>query len=686
MSSRLVRAALAALALGAAPLLVAASASLTSARVDGARIAGADAEPGQWMSVGRTYNEQRFSPLDQINARTVGGLGLAWYADLDVERGVEASPLMVDGVLYNITPWNVATAYDARTGRKLWTYDPKVAPERGRMACCDIVTRGLAAWKGKVIIATLDGRLIALDARTGQPVWSVQTFDAAQAYTITGAPRVFDGKVLIGNAGGELGPRGYISAYDAETGKALWRFYTAPGKPGEPTGSDPKALAMAARTWGKIGGGVNVWDSIVYDPKLRLVYFGTANAWPWVAKFRGQDDSLFAASIVAVDVDSGRYVWSYQETPNDEWDYDAAEPLVLADLRIEGRLRPVVMQASKNGFFYVLDRRTGKLISARNFVPVTWASGIDPKSGRPIEAPSARYGEAPVLVAPGPGGAHSFNPMAYSPQTGLAYFPAVESYFGYAADPKYAGKGMGTSFAGYEDERRRIAQYADAHTHAWLIAWDPVRQRAAWRVEYPRNGSGGVLATAGGLVFQGTIDKTLAAYAAADGRKLWEQPIQNVAIGAPIAYRLDGEEYVAVNAGWGGGLAHIQSYLFKDLKVSKARLLVFKLGGKASLPAFDDTPTAIEPPPPVTAPPEQIARGRDLYARNCALCHGAEARGGVKDLRHMSGQTHGQFLDIVLGGARKAKGMASFADTLSRQEAEDIHAYLIARANEDLAK
>ena len=684
---------LCALAFSAAALLVAAAApALGPAYVDHARMLAADANPGQWMGPGRTYDEQRFSPLTQINENTVGKLGLAWYADLDADRGMESSPLAIDGVVYNITPWNITTAYDGKTGRKLWTYDPKVPEQFGRLACCDIVSRGLAAWKGKIIIATLDGRLIALDARTGQPVWTTQTFDKSLPYTVTGAPRVFDGKVLIGNGGADVGPvRGYVTAYDADTGKELWRFFTVPGDPAK--GFENKAMAMAAKTWTgewwKVGGGGTAWDSIVYDPKLKLIYIGVGNGDPWVQKYRspGGGDNLFLTSIVAVHADTGDYAWHYQEVNGEEWDYTATQPMILADLKIGGRARQVIMQAPKNGFFYVLDRATGQLISAEKYVSVNWADHIDMKTGRPVENPGIRYGDVPVRVSPGAGGGHNFNPMAFSPKTGLVYFPVVETNMGYSAKPTYepgfrAGSGMNMG-GGYEKERQAIAEYTDAHLHAWLTAWDPVKQKEVWRVDFPRNGSGGVLATAGNLVFEGTINKTLEAYRATDGKKLWEGPAQNVGIAAPITYAIDGEQYVALNVGWGGGLAHVESFRFKDLTLSKSRLLVFKIGGTATLPPYDDRPSTLIPPPPVTASANEVAAGEALFSKNCAICHGAEARGGIKDLRQMSPETHAQFLDIVIGGARSSKGMASFADVLTKADAELIHGYIIKRANQD---
>jgi quinohemoprotein ethanol dehydrogenase len=665
------------------------------ADVDGARIRAADHEPQNWMAIGRDYREQHFSPLKGIDHQTVGRLGLVWYADLNTYRGVEASPIEVDGVLYNISAWNITTAYDARTGKVLWTYDPKVPPEFGRKACCDIVSRGLSVWKGKVYIAALDGRLIALDAKTGKPDWIVDTFkgEPPWPYTITGAPRVFDGKVLIGNGGAELGVRGFVTAYDAATGRKLWRFYTVPGDPskGRDHAASDSVMAMAAKTWTgewwKYGGGGTAWDSFAYDPKLKLIYIGVGNGSPWVHKYRspGGGDNLFLASIVAVNADTGHYVWHYQETPGEQFDSTATQPMILADLKISGRMRQVLMQAPKNGFFYVLDRKTGKLISAKAFTPMNWAKGVDMKTGRPIETEVARYGTTPVLLSPGPGGAHNYNPMSYDPQTGLVYFPVVESYFSLAAAPSWSPSqgGLGTAFGGNEELRKQQAIYGDAHTKAWLAAWDPVKGKAVWKVMHLRDGSGGTLSTASGLVFEGTMAKTLAAFDARTGKKLWESDTQSVPVAAPITYSVDGVQYLAVNVGWGGGLAHVQANSFRDLKVAPARLLVYRLGGTEKLPPLKVDQAAPPPAPPARAPEAVIQKGAALFAKNCALCHGQMARGGIKDLRMMSADTHAHFDDIVLGGARKSQGMASFADVLSKEDAAAIHAYLNARASED---
>jgi quinohemoprotein ethanol dehydrogenase len=654
-------------------------------------------EPGQWLSTGRTWDEQRFSPMDQINVDTVGQLGLAWYADLATDRGQEATPLVVGRTLYNIEPWNVTTAYDAVTGRQLWRYDPQVPLRFGRLACCDIVTRGLAAWQDKVIIATLDGRLIALDKDTGAEKWSTLTVDNSRGYTITGAPRVYvtaQGRalVLIGNGGAEIGVRGYISAYDAETGELAWRWHTVPGNPAD--GFENAAMERAATTWTgqwwQAGGGGTVWDSLAFDPALNLIYVGTGNGSPWSQRFRSPDggDNLYLASIVALDATTGEYRWHYQTTPGEVWDYTATQNMILADLQIGGRTRQVIMQAPKNGFFYVLDRVTGELISAEAMLPITWATGIDMATGRPIENPAARYSTTPVMVSPAAGGAHNWNPMAYSPRTGLVYVPVTETYMAYSAAETYdpARGGTGMAFAGQDDERRRIAEFADANSKGWLSAWDPVTQTERWRVPYAQKGSGGVLVTGGNLVFQGTIGTTFAAYRADTGQKVWELPVQNVPIAAPITYMVDGVQYIAINAGWGGGLAHVERANFDSLFLGRPRLLVFRLGGTAQLPPLPATSVVVpelSPPPPLTGTPAQVAAGESLYGANCALCHGNAARGGVKDLRHMTPATHASFADIVLGGSRAANGMASFADVLSAEQVEAVHHYLIARANAD---
>jgi quinohemoprotein ethanol dehydrogenase len=668
----------------------------SAAAVDSARMAKQETDGKDWLHDGRTYSAQRYSTLEQINAGNVDQLGIAWYDELDTFRGVEATPLYADGVLYNILPWNITIAYDARTGKRLWTYDPQVPREFGRYACCEPVARGLAMWNGKIIIATLDGRLIALDAHTGKPIWSVQSTPKDMPYTITGAPRVFDGKVVIGNSGGDMGIRGFVAAYDVETGKEAWKFYLTPGDPAKgPDGAaSDDIMEMMRKTWAgeywKLGGGGNAWDSIGYDPELKLVYIGTGNGSPlsWHYRSDRKGDNLFLCSIVAVNVETGKYAWHYQVAPEEDWDYTCTQSIITADLEIEGKTRKVLMQAPKTGYFYVIDRTNGKFISAGQIAPVTWAKGVDPKTGRPIINPDAHYGTDPFLAAPGPGGAHNWFPMAYSPRTKLAYFPLYESGMPLALDPNFEPKPFRSNagWGGYTGEaakkRAELNKQAAEMEKAYLLAWDPVKQKAAWKIPLPRHGNGGVMVTATDLVFEGTTRQTFAAFDARTGKLLWEMPIQSAPVAGPITYMLDGVQYVAVNAGWGGGAAVVERGAGIEMPRASARLIVFKLGGKVQLPPLKPEAKA-PPPPPLTASEAQVARGAQLFAETCAVCHGQRAVGGVKDLRKMTAETHAQFNDIVLKGTFAAKGMAGFADLISSEDAEAIHGYLIARANED---
>jgi quinohemoprotein ethanol dehydrogenase len=654
---------------------------------------------GEWTSDGRDYTAQRYSPLTQINAGNVGDLGLAWYADLDTYRGVEATPLYADGVIYNTLSWNITTAYDARTGEELWTYDPRTPREFGRYACCEPVSRGLAMHGNKIIIATLDGRLIALDKDTGTELWSTRTFelDTGYAYSITGAPRVFGDKVVVGQSGGDLGVRGFASAYDVETGEQVWKFFLTPNPDDMPDGeASDSANAMMRATWSdegmwrELGGGANPWDAIAYDPDLNLVYVGTGNSVPHARYYRSNNegDNLFVCSIVALDADSGEYRWHYQMNPGEEWDWTCTASMISADLEIDGEMRQVIMQAPKNGFFYVLDRATGEFISAEAHVFQNWNEGFD-ANGRPITSEAVRYDETPKLVAPGPGGAHNWFPMAFSPRTGLAYFPAYQSAFVYAVQPGWEPQPLrsNSGWGGYGGEAGRIRGELMAEANeleaTWLAAWDPVRQEMAWKVELPRHGNGGVMVTASDLVFEGTTKQTFTAFDARNGNVLWEYPTQSAPVAGAITYELDGEQYIAVNAGWGGGAAQIERGAGIEMPRAPARLLVFKLGGDVELPPLAEDASAPPEPPRLTATEEVVAQGRELYHQICSVCHGQNAMGGVADLRHLDRETHAKFNQIVLEGLYLEKGMASFSDLLTQEEAEAIHHYLIARANED---
>jgi quinohemoprotein ethanol dehydrogenase len=675
-------------------LVAAAATSVGAARagqtdagvVDGARIENSYAEARNWLSYGRTYSEQRYSPLKQINADNARDLGLAWFADLDTNRGQEATPLVVDGVLYISTAWSIVKAYEGRTGRLLWSYDPAVPREQGVNACCDTVNRGVAAWNGKIFVGTFDGRLVALDAATGKVIWTATTVEAGKPYTITQAPRVINGRVIIGNSGGEYSTRGYISAYDAETGKLDWRFFTVPGDPSKPF--ENEAMSRAAKTWSgqwwKLGGGGAVWDSISFDPKLDLLYFGTGNGLEWDQGKRSlnKGDNLYIASIIALNADTGAYVWHYQATPGEEWDYDAVQQLVLADLQIKGRPRQVVMQANKNGFFYVLDRKTGELISAQAIVPVTWAKGIDLKTGRPIENKGARYSNTgkPADVAPGTVGAHTWTPMAYNPDTGFVYIPANQTInrFLPVAKSQYSPVGWNIGVRSIGSSMRN---------QGFLLAWNPAQQREAWRVTYSGPWNGGVVTTAGNIVAQGDAAGNFNVYRADNGEKLWSMFAQSAIIGGPSTFAIDGEQYIAVLSGWGGIyplVAGTQAADSGNLR-NVSRLLVFKLGGTAALPPLAPPGALVLDPPPEPTDTASVGRGELLFGRYCGVCHGREVVSGgiVPDLRASSLLSNELFYNVVLGGVLKDAGMASFKAALSRDDVTAIRDYIIHRANED---
>ncbi|HEX7037259.1 MAG TPA: PQQ-dependent dehydrogenase, methanol/ethanol family [Pseudomonadales bacterium] len=662
--------------------------------IDGRRIAEADATPGDWLSYGRNYQEDRYSPLDRINVETVKDLGLAWYWDTGTTRGLESSPLVADGVMFSTGSWSVVWAHDAKTGELLWQYDPQVPREWGRNACCDVVNRGAALWKGKVYVGTLDGRLIALDAGTGEPVWEVQTTDKSRPYTITGAPRVVKGKVIIGNGGAEYGVRGYITAYDADTGEELWRFYTVPGDPSKPF--EGEHLEKAAATWrgGKwweVGGGGTVWDAMAYDPELDLLYIGVGNGSPWNRYIRspGGGDNLYLSSIVAIDPDDGSMAWHYQTTPGDTWDYTATQHIILADLTIDGTLRKVLMQAPKNGFFYVLDRATGEFISAEAYVPVNWATHIDPETGRPVENPDAHYANEPRLIRPAPYGGHNWHPMAYNRDTGLVYIPALDIPFSFAQDNAFKYKptewNTGLDLAQTippKDPETMIAAMGEVKGH--LAAWDPVAQKEVWRVQHDTSWNGGVLTTAGNLVFQGRSDGRLAAYTADTGELVWEFPTHVGIIAPPVTYEVDGEQYLTVLAGWGGAFALASGVpRHKDNVLTEGRILTFKLGGNATLPEPRVTYLELPVPPEIEATQGEVAEGETLYHTYCAVCHGPgviSAGGGTPDLRYSGPDVHQNWNAIVLDGAFTGRGMVGFSHVLSPEDAHAIQAYVVNRA------
>jgi len=682
--------------LGAA-LLSCLATTAQAAEVSGERLAAADKEPGNWMSHGRTYGEARFSPLEKITDDNVDELGLAWSYKYPLDRVVEATPIVVDGVLYTTGAYSMVFALDAKTGQLLWQYDPKVWRGYQGRGCCDAANRGVAVWDGKVYVGVYDGRLEALDAKTGEPVWSVNTLiDAERNYTITGAPRVVKGKVIIGNGGAEFGVRGYITAYDAETGRQAWRFFTVPGDPA--SGDETETITMIRKTWHgdqywKQGGGGTVWDSMAYDPDLNLLYIGVGNGSFWNYKLRsqGKGDNLFVSSIVAINPDSGEYVWHYQTTPGDAWDYTATQHIIVATLPIDGKPRRVVMQAPKNGFFYVLDAATGKFISAGKFGEVTWAKGIDPDTGRPIlDSEVADYwsDSEPKTVFPGSQGAHNWPPMSFNPETGLAYIPqqVTMEHFVPLESPTAVKPGvpnLGIAIPIVPETLDGIEELAQVY-RGNLVAWDPVRQEARWKQPYEHIHNSGTLTTAGNLVFQGTADGRVLAYAADSGEKLWERPVSSGVVAGPVSYELEGEQYVAFNVGWGGAFPITFGALaYRTGVVPDSRLYVFKLDGKATMPPVERRILEPPSPPPVTADAASLAEGEKLYANHCGVCHGLSALSAniIPDLRYLTPEKHQEFLPIVYG-LRSHKGMPPFGGILEQEQVESIRQYIIKRSHD----
>ena len=663
--------------------------------VDGARIINADAEAGNWLSHGRTYDEQRYSPLRQISDQNVGELELAWATPTGETRGHEATPIVVDGKMYLTLPWSKVLALDARTGEELWRYDPLIEPTKARDACCDVVNRGLALWKGMLYLGALDGRLIAIDAETGKALWETQTTDPDQAYTITGAPRVVKDKVIIGNGGADLGVRGYFSAYDAFTGEQLWRFYTVPGNPDN--GFEHPELEEAAKTWTgewwSQGGGGTAWDSMAYDPELNLLYVGTGNGSPWNRAVRspGGGDNLYLSSILAVNPDTGELKWHYQTTPADNWDFTATQHIILAELEIDGEVKKVLMQAPKNGFFYVLDRETGGLISAKNYTMTTWASHVDLETGKPVET-GGDWALEPRAVFPGALGGHNWQPMAYNPDTKLVYIPAQFTPFLYVNEEGFKYRKGFWNTASDAAVMVAIAKtQPPAPAIGYLAAWDPDAQEEVWRHEYDGLANSGVLTTAGNLVFQGTSRGTFAAFSADKGEKLWERETKVGVMAAPVTYTVDGEQYVTVVAGWGGikGLMGVDPLNAASTKYLNAgHVITYKIGGKGGTPNVEERRFTMIPEPPADdASPEKIARGEALYNRNCGACHGLMVvnTNVIKDLRRSSKAVFDNYDKIVLEGALKNLGMDSFADGLNAEEVDAIRSYIISRAREDRA-
>ncbi len=683
----------------------AAAATSPGADVNAARISAARSTPEDWLSYGGTYDEQRHSGLASVTTENVADLGVAWTYELSTARGVESTPIVVDGVMYVTSAWSVVHALDAKTGEELWVYDPDVPRERGVNACCDVVNRGVAIWEGKVFVGTIDGRLIALDSGTGDVIWDTLTVDLSKPYTITGAPRVVKGRVLIGNGGAELGVRGYISAYDADTGAMDWRFYTAPNPNKQPDGaaSDAAFETIGNITWGDEGawttdgGGGTVWDSIVYDEVNDLIIFGVGNGSPWNRDLRDPSggDNLFLSSIVAVKPESGDYVWHFQTTPGDNWDYTATQTIILADLPIgeNGTDRRVAMQAPKNGFFYVIDAATGDFISGNNFVPQTWTTGLN-ENGRPVEVASARYGVDVILQSPGPLGAHNWHPMAFNPDEGLAYIPAQEIPQAFAEDPRFLdGSARWNTGANFDAGNPPalppgVVQAVRGTLKGRLLAWDPIAQEARWSVEHRSAWNGGVLSTAGGLVFQGQLDGTFTAYDAANGDQKWQYNVKSGAASGPGTYEIDGEQYVTITTGWGSAYGLVVGLDLDNAAPTLGKVVTFKLGATGTIPEPDAVAIERKPAADPFGDAAMLDIGRIQYHRNCQVCHGSLAisSGILPDLRWsaISGNADA-WNTVVMDGTLSENGMVSFSDYITAEESEAIRAYVTTRAHETLA-
>ena len=671
-----------------AGLLSLASVAGAQGDVTQARILAEAAQGDNWFLKGGNFRGEHFSPLRQINENTVDALGLAWSANLPIPDGISATPIVVDGVIYLSGAYSVVFAIDAGTGRQLWTYDPDVraglAKDPG-MSWPARVNRGVAVWAGRVYATTADCRLIALDAATGRHEWTRQTCDIMQGYAITDSPYVGGNKVFVGNAGSESGEknRGYVSAYDAKTGERLWRFYTVPSD--DPAENTTPAMKMAATTWSgdalaRFGGGGSNWNGMTYDPASNLLFFGTAGALPYVHSYRSPDggDNLFTSSVLAVNADTGEYVWHYQTVPEDSWEYNATMNIVLADLRVDGEDRETLLIAPKNGFQYVLDRQTGELLAADKFARVNWATHINLETGRPVLDPAAQFwrpdAAETVQVWPNMWGAHSWQPMAWHDQLGLLYIPVIDV------------PSIVTDFdpeSGEYNDTLEIVEEVDGQPFSAgkLIAWDPVRQAARWQVEYPLPFNGGLLATAGNLVFQGDAAGNFNAYAADDGTRLWTVATGSPITAAPVSYRSDDVQFVLVPIGASGGIQFVYPQLgIGDDARGPTRLLAFNLESDEDLPEAVTAAPPLPDQPELNASPDDIAAGYELYKNYyCAGCHGKDAvarRGGtVPDLRYANMDTHESWYDIVAGGERRDRGMPPFE--IPEEHAESIRAYIL---------
>ena len=678
------------------------------ADVDAARLANAAHEPDQWLAPGRDTQGTYYSPLAAINDKNVARLGFAWDYHLGTRRGLEGTPVVVDGVMYAPGNWGRVYALDAASGKALWTYDPGVDGQWGRYSCCDVVNRGLVVWKGRVYIASVDGFLHAIDAKTGQRIWKSDTLPARGPgdfhYAVTGAPVLAGDVIVIGNGGSDFkGARGFVTALDLQTGAFKWRFYTVPRDP-KLGPQDQPDLEAAAKTWSagydwSNGGGGSAWDGLAYDPELRLVYIGTGNATPYRGHYDPSvsGDELYVSSIVAVHAEGGSLAWYFQEVPGEIWDYDTANKMILADLTVGGKARRVLMQASKNGFFYVLDRATGEFLSGKPFAYMNWTRGLDAKTHRPIKQPAADWDKAPALIFPAVFGAHGWQPMSYSPKSGLVYVPVfdapmifvdtslrraglIEGNFDLAffMPEDYHPDELQSLFGKLPSLQALAAGGPHPQSRGIIRAIEPLTGKLAWEQQTHSLWDGGLLSTGGNLVVRGDAAGYVSVYAADTGKLLKQIDMGTSVMASPMTYRVGDVQYLAVMAGSGGGMMALPfpqdsaAYRYGN----EGRIVAFRLDGGATPKPPPVSEPALPPRPPREGSAAQIAQGEVLYNRYCGRCH-AFGRGLLPDLRRMSPATQQIFYEIVLNGAFAAKGMARWDDVISRPDAQAIHAYLV---------
>ena len=677
--------------------------------INSERIINANNEPQNWLSHGRDYHEQRFSPLNQINLETINKLQLEWSLDMGTTRGLEATPIVDNGIMFVSSTWSVVHAVDAKTGKELWVYDPDVPRSWARKVCCDVVNRGVAVWESQVYFGTIDGRLISLDAKTGKKIWEINTLiDTDKDYTITGAPRVANGKVYIGNGGADMGGvRGYVSAYNTKNGNLEWRFFTVPGDPSLPF--EHPELEMASKTWTgqwwTMGGGGTVWNSIVFDPEFNQLYIGTGNGSPWNQQIRSPEggDNLFLSSIVALNADTGKMNWYYQTTPEERWDYTATQDIMLADLHVDGEDRKVLMQAPKNGFFYVLDRKTGELLRANNYVKTNWATHVDLKTGRPVLNPDKNYYEKAVWILPGTYGGHGWQAMSYDPKQKLVFIPTMEIAAVHRVKKTFAESGLykmlpetvntGTEFNLFDT----VPDMSDGENippiTGELIAFDPLTGETKWSVRHKQFWNGGPLTTAGGLVFQGNGSGFIEAYDTKDGKLVWSKNVYIGIMAPPVTYMIDGEQYISILAGDGGASNFLgdnfgrwEDQLASIKYGNYGKLLTFKLNGKSKIEELEEKDLSIPEQPSINASLEDIKAGEDIYANYCAICHGSGVHGKtVSDLRYMKAETHEYFNEIVLNGMLEENGMKGFSDILNEKNAFEVYSYIVDVATKERA-